>query len=203
MNQTLLHALCKWHELCPCEYIGFLNRVIDNSGSIIRHLTAIRPVGLIAVILRRIVGSRDHNACVAFVIPGCEAERRDRHQFIIDPYLNAVGRQNTRRVPCKIPALQPAVIADGNRLRTALRLHPVCYTLCSLPHNPDIHAVCAGSQSTPESCRAELQSNRKALAYGIIISLYIQQFLLKIKINQICFQPAFVVLRIHNLLLPC
>ena len=54
-----------------------------------------------------------------------------------------------------MPALQAAVIADGDRLAAALRLHPVRDALGCLTHHPDIHAVCPDTERPAKSRRTE------------------------------------------------
>ena len=132
------------------------------------------------------------------IIPGRKAERRNRHQLVIDADLYSICRQDTRRIPCKCPSLQSAVVADRDRLRTALRLHPVGHALRRLPDNPDVHTICSGAKRPAQSGGSELKRNRKPLFDGCVIALNILEFLLQVKIDQIGTKPLLIFILIHR-----
>ncbi len=197
-DQPLFDALCKRHVCSPGQNVRLLNLVVDHCGSVIRHLAAVRSVCLIPVVFGRIVGGRYHNACVAMIISGGEAKRRNRHQLVIDAYLNPVRRKNARRVPGKVPALQATVIADRHRLVSALRFNPVCHALGRLPHHPDVHPVRSCSQCAAESRCSEFKGYRKPLPDGIIVSGDISKLLFQIKVHEIRLQPSIIFVPIHD-----
>ena len=198
-DEAFFHALCKGNIFGAGQDVGLLDCVIDHCGGIVCHLAAVGAVGLEAVVLCGVVGGGDHNTRVAVVVAGREAQSRDGHQLVIDTDIDAVCSQNACGVAREVPALQTAVIADGDSLIAALGLDPFCYTLCRLADYPDIHAVCACAEGAAETCGTEGQRDGKALFDGIVISCNVLQLGLEVTVNQISFQPAFVLILIHTL----
>ena len=197
MDQALLHAFREGHILRSGENVGLLDLCVYDSGSVVCHLAAVRAVRLISVIFRRVMGSCDHNARVAVIITGGKGKRRNRHQGIVDPYLDSICRQNACRVLCKYIALDTAVITDSHSLCAALCLYPVGKALRSLAHNIDIHTVGSCSQHAAETCGSEFQGNSETFFDLIVISADPGQLRFQIRIFQICFQPAFIIFLIH------
>ena len=143
------------------------------------------------------MGSRHHDARIALIVACRKAQGGNRHKLIINAHVDAVRRQHTRCVTRKVPALQSAVVADGDRLAAALCLYPVRNALGRLAHYPDIHAVRACAQRSAQTRRTKLQSHRKPILDSLIIALDIQKLFVQVKVYQIRFQPALVVILIH------
>ena len=198
-DESLFHAFREGHVFGAGQDIGLLDRVVDNSGCVIGHLAAVGAVGLEAVVLGGVVGSGDHDTRVAVVITGSKAQCGDRHQLVIDADIDAVGGQDACCVAGKVPAFQTAVIADGDGLSAALGLDPLGNTLRSLTDYPDVHAVRACAQCAAKTCCTEGKRDREALFDGVIIALDIFELSVKITVDQISFQPAFVLILIHTL----
>ena len=196
-DQALLHALSKGNVLCAGEHVGLLDLVVDDGSSIIGHLAAVRAVGLVAVVLGRVVGCRDHDAGVALIVTGSKAQGRHGHQGIINAHLDAVCSQNACGSLGKNIALQAAVVADGHGLGALLGLDPVCQTLRSLTDDINIHTVGASAQNAAQTSRAKLQSHRKAVFDLFVISLDLGQFRLQICVFQIGSHPALIFIQIH------
>ena len=173
LDETLVHALGEAHVLRTGEHVGLLDLLVDDVRSLIGHLTSVRTVGLIAVVLRRVVGSGHHDASVAVIVTGREGKGRYRHELIIDAHVDAVRCQHACCVTCEIPALQTGIVADRNSLRSALGLHPVCYTLCRLSNDPDIHPVGSCAECAAEASGSELECDRETLLDCVIVALYI------------------------------
>ena len=104
-NQPFIHRLGKFHGLIAGKYIGFLNLFINLSCGFVRHLASVTAVGLIAIVLRRVMGGSQHNTRTAMIVSGGKGQGRHRHQGIIHPNGNAICRQNLRRFLGKGPAL--------------------------------------------------------------------------------------------------
>ena len=196
-DQAVLHALGEGDVLGPGQHIGLLDLVVDDGGGVIGHLAAVRAVGLVAVVLGRVVGSRDHDAGVALVVTGGKAQGGHGHQGVIDADLDAVGGQNTGGGLCEDVALQAAVVADGDGLAAALRLDPVCQTLRCLTDNVNVHPVGAGAQNAAQTSGTKLQRHRKAVLDLLIIPLDLRQFGLQVSILKIRCQPALIFIQIH------
>ena len=197
-DQALFHAFCKGDAFCTCQHIRLLDFTVDNGGCVIGHLAAVRPVGLVAVVFCRVVGSRYHDARIAVIIPCRKRKGGNRHQGIVDSYFDSVGSQHACRLFGKDIAFQPAVVGDGHRLAAALGQNPVGKPLGRLAHHPDIHAVCACTERSAQSGRSELQGNRKAVFDLILVVLDFQQLRQKIGILQVMGQPAFVFFSDHR-----
>ena len=115
-NHPLFYSLGKFHGLIAGKYIGFLNLFINLSCCFVSHLASVTAVGLIAIVLRRVMGGSQHNTRTAMIVSGGKGQGRHRHQGIIHPNGNAICRQNLRSFLGKGPALQTGVIADGYQL---------------------------------------------------------------------------------------
>ena len=196
-DQACFHTCGEGHVLCTCQHVGLLNGIIDNSRSIVGHLAAIRSVSLVAVVLGRVVGCGDHDACVAFIESGSKAESRNRHQLVIYTDIDPVSCENARCVSGEVPSFKTAVVADRNCLCSALCLYPVRNTLRCLANDPDVHTVGARTESTAKTCGTELKSNRKAILYRIVVAFDVAQFFSEVVINKIGFEPTFVIILIH------
>ena len=196
-DQALLHALGKGDVLCTGQHIRLLDLIVHDGSSIIGHLAAIRAVGLVAVVLGRVVRSRDHDTSIALVVTGSKAQCRHRHQSIVNAHLDTVCRQNACGGLGKDIALQAAVVADRHSLAAALSLDPVCQTLRGLTHNIDIHTVGASAQNAAQTSGAKLQSHSKAVLDLVIISLDLGQLRLQISVFQLCSHPALIFIQIH------
>ena len=196
-DQALLHALGKGDVLCTGQHIRLLDLIVHDGGSIIGHLAAIRAVGLVAVVLGRVVRSRDHDTSIALVVTGSKAQCRHRHQSIVNAHLDTVCRQNACGGLGKDIALQAAVVADSHSLAAALSLDPVCQALRGLTHNIDIHTVGASAQNAAQTSGAKLQSHSKAVLDLVIISLDLGQLRLQISVFQLCSHPALIFIQIH------
>ena len=198
LDQAFFHAFREGHVFCAGQNIGLLDGIIHHRCRVVGHLAAIRAVSLVTVVFSRVMGSGHHDACVAFIIPGREAEGRYGHQLVIDTDLDAIRCQNACRIPGEGPALQTAVIADGYGLGAALSLDPVCHTLGRLTDYPDVHTVGSGAEGPAKACGTELECDGETILDGVVISLNILKLFLQIKINQVCFEPAFVIFLIHG-----
>ena len=196
-DQALLHALGKGYVLCTGQHIRLLDLIVYDGSSIIGHLAAIRAVGLVAVVLGRVVRSRDHDTSIALVVTGSKAQCRHRHQSIVNAHLDTVCRQNACGGLGKDIALQAAVVADRHSLAAALSLDPVCQTLRGLTHNIDIHTVGASAQNAAQTSGAKLQSHSKAVLDLVVISLDLGQLRLQISVFQLCSHPALIFIQIH------
>ena len=196
-DQALLHALGKGDILCAGEDVGLLDLAVDDGGGVIGHLAAVGAVGLVAVVLGGVVGRRDHDAGVALIVAGGKAERRDRHERLVDAHMDAVGGEHFGRGFGEHIALDAAVVADGDRLAAALGLDPVGQALGGLTHHIDVHAVCAGTDDAAQTCRAELQCDRKPVLDGRVIVADAFQFGLQIRIVEIGGKPSLIHVFIH------
>ena len=111
--------------------------------------------------------------------------------------MDVVGGQNLGSSPGKQIALNAAVVADGNRLAAALGLDPVGQALGGLTHHIDVHAVCAGTDDAAQTCRAELQCDRKPVLDSRVIVADAFQFGLQIRIVEIGGKPSLIHVFIH------
>ena len=170
LDETLIHALGEAHVLRTGEHVGLLDLLVDDVGGLIGHLTSVRTVGLIAVVLRRIVGCGHHDAGVAVIVTGGEGKGRYRHELIVDAHVDAVRCQHTGCVTCEVPALQTGIVADRNGLCSALGLHPVCHTLRRLANDPDIHPVGSCAECAAEASGSELECDGETLLDRVIIA---------------------------------
>ena len=144
----------------------------------------------------------DHDTGVALIVAGGKAQRRYRHQCIINTDFDPVGGQNTGCVLGKIPAFQTAVIGNRDGLGASLGLDPVCDSLCCLTHDPYIHTVGACAKSAAQAGGTEFQRDGKTVLNGTFVSFNALKFRLQIKIFQFRFHPTFVFLHIHSFAVP-
>ena len=198
-DEAVLYALGKGNHFCTVQHINFLNFLIYNISSLVRHLAAVRAVCLVAVVLGRVVGGSHHDTGVAVVVPGGKGKGRYRHGSIIDAYLDAVGSQH----PCgslgEDVALETGVVADCHGLGAALGLYPVGKALGSLGYHIDVHAVGTGSQHATEAGRTEFQGNREAVLDFLVVALNAPQLRAQVSISQVGCQPAFVFFVVHHI----
>ena len=97
-DQPLLYAFCKGHIFGTCQNICFLDLGIYDGCRIISHLTTIRTICFISIVLSRIVRSCDHYTSIAVVVACSKGQCRNRHQCIINTNVNAIGSQYTGSV---------------------------------------------------------------------------------------------------------
>ena len=144
------------------------------------------------------MGRRDHDAGVAVVVTGSEAQRGNGHELVINTYVDSVCGQYACGVTCEIPALETAVVADRHGLRAALGEDPAGDALRCLADNPDIHAVRACAECAAKAGCTELKGYGKALLDGFIVACDALQFRVQIAIHKIGGGPAFVIIKIHS-----
>ena len=122
-------------------------------------LSAVRPVGLVSVVLFRIVRSGDHYAAVAMEMTYREAQLRGRPQRVEQVNLEAVGRENVRHPFGEKAAVVAAVMADGHadRFVGESLFQVVRQSLSGHADRVDVHPVRADSHDSPQAARAELQ----------------------------------------------
>ena len=183
LDQAFLDTFRKAHVLGTRQHIRLLDGGVDDGGCVIRHLAAVRAVCLVAIVLCRIVRSRDHDAGVAVVIARRKAQGRHRHELFVEAHVDAVRREDTGSFAREVPALEAAVVADRDRLRAALRLDPVSDALRCLANDPDVHAVRAGAQHAAQTGRAELQSDGEAVLDGLVITGDVIELLVQIEVQ--------------------
>ena len=124
------------------------------------------------------MGRGDHDARVAIVITGGEAQGRDRHEFVIDADVDAVGGKNTGRGAGEVPAFETAVVADGDGLGASLGFDPVGDSLGGLTDDPDVHAVGTSAKSATEAGRTEFQCDGEPVFDRLIVPLDVLQLFL-------------------------
>ena len=145
LDETFFHAFGKRHIFCTREHIGFLNGVIYDVCGIVRHLAAVRAVGFVAVVLGRVVAGRHHDAGIGLIEAGGKRKGGYRHGLVVNAHVDAIGGQDTGSFFSKGPAFKTGIVADGHRLRAAFTFYPIGYALRGLTHNPDVHAIRAGT----------------------------------------------------------
>ena len=192
------NTLLKGHDLGAGEDVGLLNLGVDDVSGLIGHLAAIGAVRLVAVVLGGVVGRGDHDARVAVVVAGGKAQRRDRHERLVDAHMYTVGGQHLGGGLGEHIALDAAVIADGNGLGAALGLDPVGEALRGLTHHVHVHAVGARADDAAQTCGAEFERHGETILNGGIIALDAFQLGFEIRVGQIGGQPTFVHFLIHS-----
>ena len=197
LDEALGNACREGDVLRAGEDVGLLDAVIDDGDRVIGHLTAVGTVRFVAVVLGGVVGRGDHDARVAVVVAGGEAQRRDRVQGVVDADFDAVGGEDAGSSFREVPALETGVIGDGDRLRAALGLDPVGDALGGLADDPDVHAVGAGAQRAAKARGTELERDGEAVRNGVFIALDLQQFGLEVEVLELGFQPAFIFIHVH------
>ena len=136
-----------------------------------RKLCAVLPVNLVAVVLLRVVGSGDVDACDAAVVTDCEGQLRGRTQLIKQQRLDAVCRHDARGLLGKLSREMAGVVCDGNaavHCGLTIRYDQVCQTLSGLADGKAVHAVEANAQYTAQTGRAERQ-RRKETAFDLFL----------------------------------
>ena len=197
-NQALRNAVLEGHGLCAGENVGFLNFRIDHSGSIVGHLAAVGAIGLVAIVLGGVMGSRDHNAGVGLVIAGGKGQGGNGHEGIINAHLDAIGSQHAGSGFREHIGIDTAVIGDGNQLIAALGLNPVGKALGSLTDHVDIHPVGARAQNAAQAGSAELQCHREPVLDLLILTFDAFQLFGQCRVLKVRFQPAFVIIHVHD-----
>ena len=180
------------------EDVGLLDDIVHNGDRVIGHLAAVGAVCLVAVVLGGVVGRSDHDARVAVVVPGGKAQCRDRVQRVIDADFDAVGGEDAGRGFREVPALETAVIGDGDGLSAALGLDPVCDALGGLTDDPDVHTVGTGAQRAAKAGGTEFQRDGEAVRNGVLVAFDGLQLSLQVEVLELGFHPALVFVHVHK-----
>ena len=170
-DQTVFDGLIVVCSFYTGEDIGLCHFVGNHVCLGRRKLCAVLPVNLVAVVLLRVVGSRDVDACDAAVVTDSEGQLRGRTQLIEQQRLDAVCGHDARRLLGELGREMAGVVCNGNtavHCGLTIRYDQVCQTLCSLTDGKAVHAVEADAQYTAQTGRAERQ-RRKETAFDLFL----------------------------------
>ena len=140
----LIHGL---HGVVVLDGLDFLDDLfIEGRGD----LGAVLPVYLVAVVLRRVVAGRHHDARRAAQGAQRKGKLRGGTEGIEHIGLDAVGRQAQRRHVRELRRHAPGIVGDGNALPLgALLQDEIGQPLGGLADRVDVHAVGSGPDHAP------------------------------------------------------
>ena len=124
------------------------------------HLCTIVPVGFVAVVFLRIVGSGKNNAALAAEMTDSKRNFGSRAQVFEKIHLDAVGREDVGRNFSKFPTVVTAVVTDDHtdlRQRGKLSFQVVAQALSSSTHGVNVHPVSAGTHDATQTSGTKFQ----------------------------------------------
>ena len=180
----LVHGL---HGMIVLDGLDFLDNLLIIGR---RHLCAVLPVYLVAVVFRRIVARRYHDARGTPQRAKGEGKLRRGTKRIEHICLDAVGSQAQCSYIRKLGRHPPGIIGDGN----ALILRPVLQDKIGKPlggfaDRVYIHAVGAGADNPPQASGTELQLLVKPFLNLPLVVLDGQKLILGSLVKVIILQP--------------
>ena len=153
---------------------GLRDAVGDALDGLGRHLTAVGPVGLVAVVLLRVVAGGDHDARDALQVADREGQHRHRAQGFKQEHLHARSAEHQRGLLGEHVGHVAAVIGDGNALVLAVGggEDVLGQRAGHAAHVVDIQAIGAGAQHAAHAGGAEFQFAVKAILdlCGIVLN---------------------------------
>ncbi len=156
------------------------------------ELAAVAAIDLITVIFCRVMGSCHHDARVAMKLPRRKRKRRHRHQLGIEPDLDPVRGEHSRRFAGKQAGFDPAVIRHRNRRVRILSLEHFRKPLGRAAHGIDIHAVGTRADHAAQAGRTEREIAVKAFIDLLIIAFDRLEVGLQVRVLQRVGKPAVV-----------
>ena len=142
---------------------------LNLPGHIQGDLASVRPVYLIPVKRSRIMRSSDHDARRSLQMPYGKRKHRRRFQRRINGYTDSHICQRSRGHLRKIPAVDPAVIADRAGRMIKMFLQITAQPPCCPDYREYIHPVCTGPENASKSAGSEYQIPVKTVTLlGII-----------------------------------
>ena len=200
--QPLLLGLILGHGLhCMVvpDSLHFLND-LPVIGS--RHLGAVLPVHLVAVILGWIVACRDHNSRRAAQGAQGKGKLGRRAQRVEHIGLDAVGSQAQSRHIRELRGHAPGVIGDGHALVLgSLSKDKVGKTLGGLADRVDVHPVGSRADNAAQSSGAELQLLVEPLLDLPLVVPDGLKLLLGVLVKIVVLQPEIILFHITHF--PC
>ena len=156
LNEALLKPLVKVHGLdVEGAHLGDVGR--DLRRGLVGDLAAVVVVDLVAVVLGRVVGGREHDARGGAQVTHGKGERGHRLDARIHVDVDAVGRKHGGRHALEVLALQAGVTRERDRGVLVVGVEVVGHALGGLGHHVDVHAVGADTQDAAQAGGAKGQ----------------------------------------------
>ena len=137
-----------------------------------RHLTAIRAINLIAIILFRVMASRDHNSGICLQMTDGKTQLWCWPQLIKDITLNAMSAENACALVGKFLTHIPRIVTNSDTPSLSFvsqGIHEPCQTFSRLPDGINIHAADPGTKHTAHAGSPKCHWFRKRFFFGCFI----------------------------------
>ena len=179
---------------------GLMDQLEDFVGALGRHLAAVLPVDLIAVILARVVAGRDDDARDRLEMAHGERQLRHRPERLEQIRLHAVRAQHQRRLAGEHIRAAAGIIGDHHAALRLLRLAVDVFGQCAgrPAHGVHIHAVRARAQHAAQTGRAKGQIGIKAILNLALVRGDAHQLVISRRVVLEVAQPGFVILAIGH-----
>ncbi len=128
------------------------------------YLCSVVPVSLVAVVLRRIVRSRNDNACLRSKLADCERKLWSRAEACEKISLDSVCGKNKGCRLCEDIGIFAAVIGDYRAQSSVFCLlrerfkNVVCKSLGGKVYFESVHAVCSSAHNSAQSACSKFKS---------------------------------------------
>ena len=149
-DQALLQAFFKVHRL-DVKRIDACDVCRNLSRCLIRNLTTVIVVYLIAVIRRRVVACGKHDTCGSLEVADGKRERWDRLNTWVDIYTDAISCQNTSCNLLEILTLKARIPCKSHGRILIVSIEVIRKTLGCLGDNVDVHAVGANANGAAKT----------------------------------------------------
>ena len=170
-------------------------------GVLRRHLRAVLPVDLVAVVLRRVVAGGDDDARDGMQMAHRVGEHRHRAQLIEQVDVDALMRQHQRGRLGKLRAHAAGVVGDDHAaagILGVLAVDVVGEALGGPAHVVQVHAVGARAEHAAHARGAEGQLGIEAVLDFLLIALKGAQLLHRRLVIREVAQPGLVLFTISH-----
>ena len=154
LDQALLDALLEIHDV-DGERVDLGDVGRDLRRGLVGDLAAVVVVDLVAVVRRRVVGGREHDARGGAEVAHRKGQRGNGLDARVDVDVDAVGRQDAGRHALEVLALVARVTRERQRGVLVVGVQVVRHALGGLRDHVDVHAVGAHAERTAQARRAK------------------------------------------------
>ena len=170
LDEALLDALVEVHHLDAAKDGRLGNGGADLIGCLVGNLAAVVVVDLVAVVLRRVVRRRKHNARGGVQVAHRKGERGDGLDARVDVYVHPIGGKDAGGHALEVLALEARVARDGDGGVVIVGVQVVGHALGCLGNHVDVHAVGAHAQRSAQACGAKLEVAIEGVVERVLVA---------------------------------
>ncbi len=199
-NTSIRKSLLEGDSFDPIEIVKRIDFCKHRIRCNFSKLSAVASINLVTVVFCGIVGGCNHNPRLAMQLTGCKRKGRDRHQFLVDMYLDPICREHPCRLFREQVGLDPAVVRDCNCRVFKFLVQIVGESLSRTPDGVNVHPVGPCADNTAQSSGSKSQVSVKPLKNFFILPFDRFQLYRQVSILKVGSQPALIqIVMVHKL----